>query len=174
MHLIGCLYYLYQWCTVKQISDNEIYLLIKYIRSVLWRVVRCLSYIEEARCLKVKKGWRYTSTPRIRLHVVDRDTLILFYLLQDVTWISTYFRPGRLYAQILTFHSHSFCCGTRILDLWIILVLALTVRVFYCVFVCCTQHILRSVRILTKYGQYTIIAISLTGRFTMDHVWLLF
>jgi len=37
---------------VKQISDNEIYPLIKYIRSVLWRVAKCLSYIEEARCLK--------------------------------------------------------------------------------------------------------------------------
>ena len=39
---------------MKQISDNEIYLLIKYIKSVLWRVAKCLSYIEEARCLKVK------------------------------------------------------------------------------------------------------------------------
>ena len=29
---------------VKQISDNEIYLLIKYIKSVLWRVVKRLSY----------------------------------------------------------------------------------------------------------------------------------
>ena len=29
-------------------------MLIKYIRSVLWRVAKCLSYIEEARCLKVK------------------------------------------------------------------------------------------------------------------------
>ena len=38
---------------VKQISDNEIYLLIKYIKSVLWRAVKRLSYIEEARCLKV-------------------------------------------------------------------------------------------------------------------------
>ena len=38
---------------VKQISDNEIYLLIKYIKSVLWRVVKRLSYIEDARCLKV-------------------------------------------------------------------------------------------------------------------------
>ena len=28
---------------VKQISDNEIYLLIKYIKSVLWRVVQTLS-----------------------------------------------------------------------------------------------------------------------------------
>jgi len=28
--------------------------LIKYIKSVLWRVAKCLSYTEEARCLKVK------------------------------------------------------------------------------------------------------------------------
>ena len=38
---------------VKQISDNEIYFLIKYIKSVLWRVAKRLSYIEVARCLKV-------------------------------------------------------------------------------------------------------------------------
>ena len=54
LHLVGCLYYLYQWCTVKQISNNEIYLLIKYIKSVLWKVAKHLSYIEDARCLKVK------------------------------------------------------------------------------------------------------------------------
>ena len=53
LHLVGCLY-LYQWCTVKQISDNEIYLLIKYIKFVLWRVSKRLSYIEDTRCLKVK------------------------------------------------------------------------------------------------------------------------
>ena len=29
------------------------HLLIKYIKSVLWRVAKCLSYIEETRCLKV-------------------------------------------------------------------------------------------------------------------------
>ena len=28
-------------------------MLIKYIKSVLWRVAKCLSYIEDARCLKV-------------------------------------------------------------------------------------------------------------------------
>ena len=55
LHLVGRLYYLYQGCTVKQISDNEIYLLIKYIKSVLWRVAKCLSYIEDARCLKVNE-----------------------------------------------------------------------------------------------------------------------
>ena len=37
---------------VKQISDNEIYLLIKYIKSIIWRVAKCLSYIQDARCLK--------------------------------------------------------------------------------------------------------------------------
>ena len=39
---------------MKQISDNDIYLLIKYIKSVLWRVAKRLSYIEDAGCLKVK------------------------------------------------------------------------------------------------------------------------
>jgi len=36
------------------------YLLIKYeyIKSVLWRVARCLSYVEEARCLKVNGMFR--------------------------------------------------------------------------------------------------------------------
>ena len=37
----------------QQISDNEIYLLIKYIKSVLWRAAKRLSYKEDARCLKV-------------------------------------------------------------------------------------------------------------------------
>ena len=54
LDLVVCLYYLYQFCTVKQISDNEIYLLIKYIKSVLWRVAKRLCYIQEARCLEVK------------------------------------------------------------------------------------------------------------------------
>jgi len=36
-----------------QISDNEIYLLIKYIKSVLWRVARRLPSVEDARCPKV-------------------------------------------------------------------------------------------------------------------------
>ena len=38
---------------VKQISDNGIYLLIIYIKTVLRRVAKRLSYIEDARCLKV-------------------------------------------------------------------------------------------------------------------------
>ena len=38
---------------VKQISDNEIYLLIKYIKSVLWRVAKRLSLYTGRRYLKV-------------------------------------------------------------------------------------------------------------------------
>jgi len=60
-HLVRCLYYWYQWCTIKQISDNEIYLLIKYIKSVLWRVTNRLSYIEDARCLRVNSFRRSTK-----------------------------------------------------------------------------------------------------------------
>ena len=66
LHLFGCLYYLYQ---CKQISDNEIYLLIKYIKSVLWRVAKCLSYIQEARCLKVKSSFEYEGDNVLRLCV---------------------------------------------------------------------------------------------------------
>ena len=55
LHLVGCLFYLYQWCTVKQISDKKIYLLIKYIKSLLWRVAKSLSYTEDVRCLKIKE-----------------------------------------------------------------------------------------------------------------------
>ena len=41
LHLVGCLYYIYQWCTVKQISDNEIYLLIKYKVVQIWPGLIC-------------------------------------------------------------------------------------------------------------------------------------
>ena len=59
LHLVGSLFYLYEWCTVKQISDNEIYLLIKYIKSIIWRLAKRLPYIEDAR---VPKGYK---SPRI-------------------------------------------------------------------------------------------------------------
>jgi len=53
---------------VEQISENEIYLLIKYIKSVLWRVAKRLSYTEDARCRKVNglsefhKRWNCSVT----------------------------------------------------------------------------------------------------------------
>ena len=46
---------------MKQISDNEIYLLIKYIKSVLRKVVKRLSYIQDAWCLKVKFNFNFDS-----------------------------------------------------------------------------------------------------------------
>ena len=39
--------------------------MIKYIKSVLWRVAKRLSYTEDARCLKVK--------PDLRLELRDRS-----------------------------------------------------------------------------------------------------
>ena len=76
LHLVGCLYYLYQWCTVKQLSNNEIYLFIKYIKSVLWRVAKRLSYIEDAWCLKVNRDTdgslrRYETYIKCKLKVLQ-------------------------------------------------------------------------------------------------------
>ena len=62
-------------------SDNEIYLLIKYIKSVLCRVVKRLSYIEDARCLKVidaadkryvNKGHGWNGTDREKAMCWDK------------------------------------------------------------------------------------------------------
>ena len=60
---------------VKQISDNEIYLLIKYIKSVLWRVVKRLSYIQDARCLKVKVSIEFLITRQNRVDGIDDDLI---------------------------------------------------------------------------------------------------
>jgi len=54
---------------VKQISDNEIYLLIKYTKSVLWRVAKHLSYIEDAWCLKAKKYEIFICSMLIRTFI---------------------------------------------------------------------------------------------------------
>ena len=61
----------------QAISDNEIYLLIKYVKSFLWRVVKCLSYIEEARCLKVKAILFYFNLITIRACVTTITTQLL-------------------------------------------------------------------------------------------------
>ena len=87
LRLVGCLYYLYQWCTVKQISDNEIYLLIKYIKSALWRVAKCLSYIEEARCIKVKLSNAKSSLSWKILYrqIIKCAAAVTQYITQDFT-----------------------------------------------------------------------------------------
>jgi len=50
------------------------YLLIKYIKSVLWRVAKCLSYIEEARCLKVNRIPLYLSVSFVHSHLQQMDS----------------------------------------------------------------------------------------------------
>ena len=72
LRLVGYLYYLYQSCTAKQISDNEIYLLIKYIKSVFWRIAKLLSYIQDARCLKVKHGFQRQQYIGLSVRAVAR------------------------------------------------------------------------------------------------------
>jgi hypothetical protein len=44
-------------CTASIKKYNEIYLLIKYIKSVLWRAAGRLSYIQDAWCLKFNRKW---------------------------------------------------------------------------------------------------------------------
>ena len=109
LHLVGYLYYLYQWCTVNQISDNEMYLLIKYIKIVLWRVAKRLSYIEEARCLKVKRVIFTKDFGNVRVYIVHSPTYALLlnlekfniYIKRYINIAPTYFglRPssGSLY-----------------------------------------------------------------------------
>ena len=50
-------------------------MLIKYIKSVLWRVAKCLSYIEEARCLKVKIQNRLSEPINVKNGVRQGDAL---------------------------------------------------------------------------------------------------
>ena len=48
-------------------------MLIKYIKSVLWRVAKCLSYIEEARCLKVKQTIEKRRELNLETHIAFLD-----------------------------------------------------------------------------------------------------
>jgi len=52
-------------------------LLIKYIKSVLWRVVKRLSYIEEARCLKVKHHREMQHFTSFFLNFKNKNILVI-------------------------------------------------------------------------------------------------
>ena len=52
----------------------KIYLLIKYIKSVLWRVAKRLSYTEDARCLKVKPTTQLRHTVCMLRYPCKRET----------------------------------------------------------------------------------------------------
>jgi len=65
---------------LKQISDNEIYLLIKYIKSVLWRVAKRLSYTENTWCLKVDLIFRGRCSVVYYYNKSQRDALFLKFI----------------------------------------------------------------------------------------------
>jgi len=75
---------------VKQISDNKVYLLIKYIKSILWIVAKRLSYIEDARCLKINILLCFMAALPSRtlsfIHLVDNvinSTVFVYCIRQD-------------------------------------------------------------------------------------------
>ena len=76
LHLVGCLYYLCQWCTVKQISDNEQYLFITYIKIVLWRAAQRQSYTEDAGCVKVNLSDTGLSVSFIGVMLLQKETFL--------------------------------------------------------------------------------------------------
>ena len=75
MHLVGCLYYLYQWCMVKQISN--IYGLFLRVKRQECKVNRSPSSIAE-----IKNEWRYASTPFTFLSSVERDNFKIYSFLR--------------------------------------------------------------------------------------------
>jgi hypothetical protein len=106
LHLVGCLYYLYQWCTVRQISDDEIYLLSNYIKSVLWREAKRLSYIEDARCLKVKQ-FKRTEYSYCKNNIQARWIPSVF--INKTAWLQV--RKSVLYKNCVCFlYSYFYTC----------------------------------------------------------------
>jgi len=93
---------------VKQIPDNEIYLLFKYIRNNLWRAAKRLSYTEDAWCPndnntephdeKTMYNTGSTSSVANKVYVKTKITMIHY----------KYYRE--FYTQILTpIHCCSIC-----------------------------------------------------------------
>ena len=66
-------------------------MLIKYIKSVLWRVGKRLSYIQDARCLKVKES-------KLQLYSITLSVLGL-----DVNRNFLFMKSGRLVLHCLLF-----------------------------------------------------------------------
>ena len=77
---------------VKQISDNEIYLLIKYIKSVLWNVAKRRSCIEDA--------W-YPNVNDINMHGTTVKTVNCVYRYVDLLY----------YKQRILLHVSATYCG---------------------------------------------------------------
>jgi len=53
----------------------KVYLLIKYIKNVLWRLAKRLSYIEDARCLKIKSKCKHVKEINYSTAVSPKPTV---------------------------------------------------------------------------------------------------
>ena len=84
-------------------SDNEIYLLIKYIKNVLWRVAKCLSYIEEAWCLKVnmRNFLEYIYENKISVNLQEINTWFWIYHKQEPVCVISTFKKRYIYSNLV-------------------------------------------------------------------------
>ena len=61
LHLVGCLYYLYQWCTFKQMSKRgKKHFLQKYIVTPSQTLFFPQRWIKKKKDYKLFHGWNYT------------------------------------------------------------------------------------------------------------------
>ena len=67
--------------------------MIKYIKSVLWRVAKCLSSIEEARCLKVKGRRGVAGT--VNLYQSSIIIIIIIIIINPIIIILLHNTTGR-------------------------------------------------------------------------------
>ena len=86
--------------------DNEIYLLIKYIKNVLWRVAKPLSYIEDARCLKLNLFRTSCKHKKLQIFTTMFHKIAIVFLFRTLLE-STKFFP------ITTFSSCGICGEQR-------------------------------------------------------------
>jgi len=85
-------------------------LLMKYIKSVLWRVAKRLSYIEDARCLKVKFFLCHSKVRLIAiwmffnfLNQMMKFTLLLPF---HIDVMNPHSSPDTQLCQLLELHEH--------------------------------------------------------------------
>jgi hypothetical protein len=104
LHLVGCLYYLYECGTFKKIIENEIYLLIKYINKELkfYSIVWTPHYKKPLDPVSAESYWQSQRTSSLMFLYFDTmqygtHSLCCLYLTaisnSDIsyrTWFSTY------------------------------------------------------------------------------------
>ena len=95
----------------SQKKYNEIYLLIKYIKSVLWTVAERLSYVEDAWWLKVKSLLHVSITRSSSrsvccslLKLQFKNSVIYFVMLTLVLWQRVLCYVWVVYIKWYTYH----------------------------------------------------------------------